>query len=372
MPVRSPGAMTWGGGRTFGIGSIITIGAGMMAVVAIIGMVISFSNVIESTYMQLAFETPKFQYAIVDGAEHGNEMLEIYKTMRIIGAGLFVLVLVFAGVGRLLESAELGIIPQGMANRMISKSLLFLLIIFVFPPIWDMAADGMTNIAYWVLNPAYSFDQEHDMDNDVDYTMTLQCPHAWGIDAAGKFDMALYRTEVNTRYMESPYIPSYQKVLLAPDGNALEPNPADTTGPDVLFQDSGLYNSSTIQVRFTEPIAISPEHIERLAVTTERAVTRNDAYNDVVIAAFAGPPVTGNAEIEFGIHNGMQGLKTSGRFDVLHDDIHATAADIPYLMQESHTGMKTPIQAEPAQAGTHIGHPQSYCDTRDGKSKGGL
>ncbi|MCY4490389.1 MAG: matrixin family metalloprotease [Thaumarchaeota archaeon] len=147
--------------RQTGIGGVVVIGGLMMMAVAMIGVVISFSGWIEETYMELALETPKFDYMIIDGAETGNEMFNIYVLMRYVAAGIFGLVIAVAGLSKAIESADTGAIQSGTSNRMISKALLFMLIIVIFPPIWDALADGMTNISYWVLAPDYSFEESH-------------------------------------------------------------------------------------------------------------------------------------------------------------------------------------------------------------------
>ena len=149
------------------IAPVMLIGGIMMMAMALIGVVITFSGAVESTWMDLALETPGFDYDIIDGEETGNEMLNIYQMMRIIAAGIFGLLLVFAGVSKVMESSEMGIVQQGTANRMISKSLLFLLIIMVFPPMWDESTKAITNVSYWILNPIYTFDENNP------------CPEGW-------------------------------------------------------------------------------------------------------------------------------------------------------------------------------------------------
>ncbi len=172
------------------------IGGIMVMLVAIVGMVVAFSGVIESTYMSLAFKTPKFDYSIVNGVETGNEMFEVYKTMRLLAGGLFAIVLIFAGLSRILESTDMGIIQHGRANSMISKSLLFLIVIFVFPPMWDIAADGMENISYWVLNPLYSFDENNP------------CPVEWGTVGSPE-----YVTRLDQEYDKTPYLLGWEQDL---------------------------------------------------------------------------------------------------------------------------------------------------------------
>lgn len=154
------------------IGSIIIIGGVVMLMLALVGFAVAYSQVIDQTYMELAFVTPGFEYAITGGLETGNETFESYKLMRYIGAGMIGFVLVLAAISRILESTESGISVPGTSNRMISKSLLFLLVFLVFPPMWDISAGAMENVSYWILNPVYSFDDGDPCPSDwslVDY-----------------------------------------------------------------------------------------------------------------------------------------------------------------------------------------------------------
>ena len=97
-------------GRTPALGLIIIIDGIMMMLVAVVGLAVSFSGAIKSTYMSLALETPKFHYSVdpVSG-ETGNEMFEAFVLMRYIAMGVFVIVLIFAGVAKVMDATETGI-----------------------------------------------------------------------------------------------------------------------------------------------------------------------------------------------------------------------------------------------------------------------
>ena len=302
------------------IGSIITIGAGLMVLIAIIGVAVAFSGVIESTYMKLAFETPKFEYSIVDGEETGNEMLEIYKTMRIASIFLFVMVLIFAGINRVLESSDLGIIQQGTANKMISKSLLFLLVIFIFPPLWDIAADGMTNASYWVLNPLYSFGHVYEIKEngipvlDADgnpESVILQCPYEWGLDPGGTFNKAIYDNKVLEHYTASPYIPDYQKAQWIAGGHQSTIDENDKQRPDAIS--SVLHGGNKFGVKFNERVIIDPTGFQ-IEITSKREIKEITTYYDKALVKFDGPPVSQASTVDFSI-GGVTNLKTQGSID---------------------------------------------------------
>ena len=197
--------------RQPGVAAIILIGGLLMMMVALIGLVITFSNTIENTYMNLAFETPGFDYEITPGSgESGNEMFEAYQHIRIISFGVFVFVLIIAAIIKFIESSETGIMQQGTANRMMGQSLLFLLIILVFPPMWDVGVEAMKNISYWTLNPLYSFNPDS------------KCPESWS-DA-----------DIRRAYLDSPYISSFSKLFVSdtapvPGGGRSPPNNATSS-----------------------------------------------------------------------------------------------------------------------------------------------
>lgn len=191
-----------------------------MMAVAIIGVVVSFSGAIEGTYMSLSLGTPDFEYEVIDGQEVGNEMFGAYQQMRLVAMGIFGAVLIFAAVSKVLESTESNIVKPGTANSMISKSLLFLLIILVFPPFWDIGTDVMLDVSQWVLNPNYSFDPDNP------------CPADWTDE------------DITRAYLASPYITTLAKVgVVDPDREQVVSEPGRRSTQN---QDRGVDNQELI------------------------------------------------------------------------------------------------------------------------------
>ena len=87
--------------------------------------------------------------------------------MRFIGAGILGGALVYAGIVRVLENESIGIVQRGMSNQIISNSLIFIVFLLAFPPLWDLGAEVMEDLATWILNPLYTFDEDRP------------CPDAW-------------------------------------------------------------------------------------------------------------------------------------------------------------------------------------------------
>ena len=148
-------------------------------------LAISFSAVIDQTFMSLAFSTPDFDYRIGPNGEEGNATFEVYTIMRTIGGGLIAIVLIYGALARVFESSELGLVNQGTSNRLFSKSVIFILVMFIFPPMWDGLSDAGDDLALWIANPLYTFDDDRP------------CPDAFYADVGG-----LWRDE----YRKSPYI----------------------------------------------------------------------------------------------------------------------------------------------------------------------
>ena len=164
---------------------MMLIGAGVLAMFALIGLAISFSAVIDQTFMNLAFTTPDFDYRIGPNGEEGNATFDVYAIMRTIAMALITVVLIYGGLARVLESTEIGLVSQGTSNKLFSQSVIFILVIFVFPPAWDGLSDVGDDMSLWIVNPLYTFDDDRP------------CPDAFYADPNG-----LWWRE----FQSSPYI----------------------------------------------------------------------------------------------------------------------------------------------------------------------
>ena len=148
-------------------GAIIMVSALIVIVTAIIGFTINATGFLDAVYMDLTLTLPKFGYEIKDGQETGNETFKAFQQMRMIGAGILGGAIVYAGVVRVLENESIGIVQRGISNQIISNSLIFIVFLLAFPPLWDLGAEVMEDLATWILNPLYSFDPDRP------------CPDEW-------------------------------------------------------------------------------------------------------------------------------------------------------------------------------------------------
>ena len=168
-------------GRRPALASMMVIGGLVVFMLAIIGLAINMTGFLDAVYMDLALTLPRFDYSLEGGAESGNETFEAFVQMRYVAGGVMGVALLWAGVSRAVEGAGMGLAQPGASNRIISRSLLFLVVFLVFPPVWDGGAEIVEGAALWVLNPHYSFDPDRP------------CPAGWS-DA-----------EILRRYADSPY-----------------------------------------------------------------------------------------------------------------------------------------------------------------------
>ena len=154
-------------GRRPALASMMVIGGLVVFMLAIIGLAINMTGFLDAVYMDLALTLPRFDYSLEGGAESGNETFEAFVQMRYVAGGIMGVALLWAGVSRAVEGTGIGLAQPGASNRIISRSLLFLVVFLVFPPVWDGGAEIVEGVALWVLNPHYSFDPDRP------------CPAGW-------------------------------------------------------------------------------------------------------------------------------------------------------------------------------------------------
>ena len=97
---------------------------------------------------------PDFGY---DGPGRGNTLFEVYSQLR--WAAVAVL---FCGI--------LFYVFRGLYDNLrgVCKIILLCVLLFAFPPVWDVSVYVVTMAGLWILNPLYAFDQSNP------------CPAQWG------------------------------------------------------------------------------------------------------------------------------------------------------------------------------------------------
>lgn len=129
---------------------IIILGA-IIVIIAIIAATLSWSDILQLTYVSLISSMPKFDYHLNSGLEAGNKNFELYSVLRSSSFLLLVFVLMFAGISVMFE--KINLVPPQTAFKIISKSVYFVFFFFFFPPLWDAVSTGVEQFSWWILNP---------------------------------------------------------------------------------------------------------------------------------------------------------------------------------------------------------------------------
>ncbi|WP_179368127.1 hypothetical protein [Candidatus Nitrosotenuis sp. DW1] len=145
----------------------------IVAIVAIIGATIEWSDILKITYVDLMTKIPQFEYDVQDGHEVGNRNFEIYQILRNISFLIMGILILFAGLSFMFE--HMTFVPPDTGFRILSSSVLFVFFFFFFPMLWDLLANTVEQLSKWILNPE---DPTKPIAN-VDYLLkclTLGCP----------------------------------------------------------------------------------------------------------------------------------------------------------------------------------------------------
>lgn len=117
--------------------------------------VVGLSNIIVENLDDLIiqYSMPNFEYSSI---EQGNTLFDVYSQLRWI-----TVIILFCGV--------LFCIAGGFLSS-VYRLVLFCVLLFVFPPIWDVSTQAVVMGGLWILNPLYTFDQKNP------------CPTHWSPD----------------------------------------------------------------------------------------------------------------------------------------------------------------------------------------------
>lgn len=151
---------------------IIILGM-IVLIIAIIGATIAWSDVLKVTYVDLMTKIPKFEYVVQDGNEIGNRTFEIYQILRNISLMMMGILILFAGLSFMFE--HMNFVSQDTGFKILSNSIIFVFFFFFFPMLWDLFANVVEQLSYWILNPE---DPTRPITN-IDYLLkclTFGCP----------------------------------------------------------------------------------------------------------------------------------------------------------------------------------------------------
>ena len=136
--------------------SAVFVGAMLVATDGLAGFYVD-------NYIDLVFDTPGFDYRLgVDGTESGNAVFGVYVQLRLLASAALLCVVVTGVVLRVLEACnpEAGVQSSRMVSAMISKPLALIILLLVFPAVWDMTTGIVDGASLWIVNPMYSWDDK--------------------------------------------------------------------------------------------------------------------------------------------------------------------------------------------------------------------
>lgn len=154
----------------------------IIAIIAIIGATIEWSDILKITYVDLITKMPQFEYDVQEGHEVGNRNFEIYQILRNISFMIMGILILFAGLSFMFE--HLNFVPPDTGFRIISSSVLFVFFFFFFPMLWDLLANTIEQLSKWILNP----EDPTKPTANVDYLLkclTLGCPETKHSEGGG-------------------------------------------------------------------------------------------------------------------------------------------------------------------------------------------
>ncbi|MGI0060921.1 MAG: hypothetical protein ACREBA_00540 [Nitrosotalea sp.] len=147
--------------KGFGLDSLIMIISAIVIIAILIGISKSFMITLENSYVSLTTTMPKFDptgnydITIQNSTSVQNttaSLLSVYNMLRSGTIWAIGAILVIAGILFMLEQIE--IVPASTAFGIISKGTLYFLILFGFPPLWDLYATGIEYGSRAIMDPA--------------------------------------------------------------------------------------------------------------------------------------------------------------------------------------------------------------------------
>lgn len=156
------GAPRAGGFAMASIMMLLPMIAGVVAT-----LVVSWGGFIETAFMDMTLSLEGFDYKFGpsecngEWKECGNATFDVYVQSRNLSIVLFILALVFVAVKDMLgagfdDKINMDVADNKSLPELLKYSVLVFVVLFIFPPIWDVTAATMNNVGVWILNPHYN------------------------------------------------------------------------------------------------------------------------------------------------------------------------------------------------------------------------
>jgi len=146
--------------QAFGLDSLIMIVSAIVIIAIMVGISKVFMTTLENSYVSLTTTMPKFDttgnYTVPQNSTSvqntTTSLLSVYNMLRSGTIWAIGAILIIAAILFMLEQIE--IVPASTAFGIISKGTLYMVILFVFPPIWDLYATGIEDASRAIMDPA--------------------------------------------------------------------------------------------------------------------------------------------------------------------------------------------------------------------------
>jgi len=135
---------------------ILTTIATTLAYVGAMSLLINF---MAADFTYLVTRVPNFDFQIVDGEETGNASFLIFSILRDVSFYLFIFIFMLFGMLLVLKQAQLA--SNETMKKMLQGAVFGVIILLIFPYIWDPISDTAENSALSLMNPLYTFDEEN-------------------------------------------------------------------------------------------------------------------------------------------------------------------------------------------------------------------
>lgn len=135
---------------------ILTTIATTLAYVGAMSVLIKF---MASNFTYLTTRVPNFDFQIINGVETGNASFLVFSVLRDMSFQLFILVLVLFAVLLILKQAQLA--SNETMKKMLQGAVFGIIILLIFPYIWDPISDTAEKSALSLMNPLYTHDENN-------------------------------------------------------------------------------------------------------------------------------------------------------------------------------------------------------------------
>ena len=135
---------------------IITTIATTLAYVGAMSLLINF---MASHFTHLTTRVPNFDFQIINGVETGNPSFLVFSILRDVSFQLFIFVFILFAMLLILKQAQLA--SNEVMKKMLQGAVFGVIILLIFPYVWDPISDTAEKSALSLMNPLYTFDEDN-------------------------------------------------------------------------------------------------------------------------------------------------------------------------------------------------------------------